>query len=125
MQLPRRFLLFLFLSVFAAYAPSAIWIPLLPPGVSHCNFDFAVLLPVFLVSPVAFISINLSFRAIVAVGVLAVFLAVLVILSAGLSRIRSRRASGIAVGCVLIVIFLYSLTQGLMFLSLVRGLNAI
>jgi hypothetical protein len=125
MQLSQRFLAFLVLNLLAAYAPSAAWIPSIPRGVSNCNFDAAVLLRFIPISPVAFIAINISFDELLALSVLAVFLTSLVILSASLSRVRSRIVAVILAACAIIAISSYSMVQGLMFVAVVRGINAI
>lgn len=113
----QKFVQTLAMSVFAAYAPTLVWIGFLPPGTAGDLF-----LPV---SPIALLLLWGDFGIVGAWCILALFFLVLVALAAGLSWIRAPHTLVPLRAAVLVLIVIYSLVQGLCCAPIVRGLNAL
>lgn len=120
-----RFSSVLVLSLLAAYIPTVIWLPFLLVDASPQD-NTASLFKLILMSPIAFLGGNLSFDIDAAWWSLFLwFLALLVAFSACVSCVRLRKVRITIEVIGLVVIGIYSLMQGIAFLVVLAGLDAI
>ena len=115
--LSERFVYTLGLWLLAAYAPSVLWAPSL---IRQFNSDAIFLF--YFTSPISFIALMLSFKMTGILCSAGVFIIGLISLSAAVCRLKSVKELSIVIA---LVIFVYSLLQGMVFANAIRAINAL